>query len=324
MSYFRKWISYLDYYEYGYKKKNAGYVKVWIRGEQLTLEVHMKGLSDSISGFCEIYSRGRKESFLGRFPINQGTGYYNACYQTCDMDKEGEPVWEMEGLTFQIKENCFCSIQWTWENEDVNALKEIGEVWQKKKRGIQKAAVIEEKMTEKEVEAVPETSFKVQKEKEPKLMPKEPEPVSKKPVIAVKEKEKVAPELFVQETLEEDKWQQLCRQYPVCHPFGGQEVYVSIAPKDFIILRKEYQKLVNNSFLLHGYYNYQHIILGKVQEKGKEIFYLGVPGAYYEREKMVAVMFGFEGFEPVKKNCYEEMQKIRSGDFGYYMRKVEI
>lgn len=115
----------------------------------------------------------------------------------------------------------------------------------------------------------------------------------------------------------EDKWEELCKKYEVIHPFGNREEYLSLSPKDFIIFPEKYQHLVNNSFLLHGYYNYRHVILGKKEEGGKNIYYLGVPGVYYEREKMVAIMFGFEGFE-----CGEK--RAAAGGFGYYMRRVEL
>lgn len=115
----------------------------------------------------------------------------------------------------------------------------------------------------------------------------------------------------------EDKWKELCKRHEIVHPFGNEEEYISIEPKDFIIFPEKYQHLANNSFLLHGYYNYRHIILGKKKEVGKNIYFLGVPGVYYEREKMVAIMFGFEGFE-----CGEK--KPSNGGFGYYMRRVEI
>ncbi len=115
----------------------------------------------------------------------------------------------------------------------------------------------------------------------------------------------------------EDKWNELCKKYEVIHPFGNRDEYLSLSPKDFIIFPEKYQHLVNNSFLLHGYYNYRHVILGKKEEGGKNIYYLGVPGVYYEREKMVAIMFGFEGFE-----CGEK--RAIAGGFGYYMRRVEL
>lgn len=68
-------------------------------------------------------------------------------------------------------------------------------------------------------------------------------------------------------------------------PFEDGEEYISIAPKDFIILRKEYQNLVSNSFLLHSFYNYHHVILGKAGKEDSDMYYIGVPGNYLDREK---------------------------------------
>ncbi len=64
-----------------------------------------------------------------------------------------------------------------------------------------------------------------------------------------------------------------------------------------MILASEHQKMVHNSFLLHGYYNYRHIILGKFKTGDEDRYYLGVPGVYDDWEKMAAEMFGFEAFE---------------------------
>ncbi len=113
-------------------------------------------------------------------------------------------------------------------------------------------------------------------------------------------------------SLKEDKWEQILDSYEKIHPYGDERVYVKLEPKDFIILQSKYQHLVNNSFLLHGFYNYRYVILGKEQD-----YYLGVPGVFYEREKMVALMFGFEAFECPGGTA-------RAGEFGYYLRKVEL
>lgn len=114
-----------------------------------------------------------------------------------------------------------------------------------------------------------------------------------------------------------DKWEQLTHMYPLIHPFQDERAYLSIAPKDFVVLCRAYQKMVHNSFLLHGFYNYHHLLLGRIQEKDEWHYYLGVPGNFYTREKMVAEMFGFEAFEG-------EKNPASSGDFGYYMKRVEI
>lgn len=112
--------------------------------------------------------------------------------------------------------------------------------------------------------------------------------------------------------IKEDKWEQILNTYDQIHPYGDERVYVKLEPKDFVILQAKYQHLVNNSFLLHGFYNYRYVILGKEKE-----YYLGVPGVFYEREKMVALMFGFEAFE-----C--QSGEAKPGEFGYYLRRVEL
>ena len=123
------------------------------------------------------------------------------------------------------------------------------------------------------------------------------------------------------EGLKEDKWEQILDTYERIHPYGDERVYVKLEPKDFLILSSKYQHLVNNSFLLHGFYNYRHMILGK---EGEE-YYLGVPGVFYEREKMVALMFGFEAFERIGgENGQHGGGGPRAGEFGYYLRRVEL
>ena len=112
--------------------------------------------------------------------------------------------------------------------------------------------------------------------------------------------------------VKEDKWEQILSSYDQIHPYGDDRAYVTIEPKDVIILQSKYKHLVNNSFLLHGFYNYRYVILGKEDD-----YYLGVPGVFYKREKMVALMFGFEAFE-----CEDGVAE--EGKFGYYLRKVEL
>lgn len=85
------------------------------------------------------------------------------------------------------------------------------------------------------------------------------------------------------------------------------------------LIRREWQ-LANNSFLLHGYYNYHHLVF--LQEG--ETLYLGVPGVYSEKERRAAQAFGFPGFI----NYEEEMMELKDGDretnpdFGYWCRQV--
>lgn len=73
-----------------------------------------------------------------------------------------------------------------------------------------------------------------------------------------------------------------------------------------------FRSYVHNSFLLHGYYNYGHVVIDESGEEPR----LGVPGNYYEREQMVAEMFGFPVFEAAR-----EGEKTLNGTFGYFYTK---
>ena len=113
------------------------------------------------------------------------------------------------------------------------------------------------------------------------------------------------------------KWQQLSNIYPHIRPFEDGRDYLKIKPEDFVILTKKYYPLATNSFLKHGYYNYEHLILAREMRQDGEHFYIGVPGNFYDKEKQVAVLFGFESFEG-------QREPAKNGDFGYYMIPVEI
>lgn len=127
-----------------------------------------------------------------------------------------------------------------------------------------------------------------------------------------------------------DKWSQLCSTYPQVHIFPEADTIV-LKPKDMVVLTNEYQKLATNSFVLHSYYNYRQLLLLKYHISSKDsksedsVYYLGVPGVYYERERRIALMFGFEGFENGEARLVNESsRKAYTGCFGYYMKKVEI
>lgn len=120
-----------------------------------------------------------------------------------------------------------------------------------------------------------------------------------------------------QKVFGQSKWEQLWLIYPHVRPFSDEREYLSVGPGDFVLLNSRSYRLIHNSFLLHGYYSYQHLILMRGGKRGQAGYYLGVPGNLYERDKKSAIMFGFESFEAAKEPAAE-------GDFGYYMIPVEL
>lgn len=90
-----------------------------------------------------------------------------------------------------------------------------------------------------------------------------------------------------------------------------------VTPKDLAGLSKREWRLGSNSFLLHGYYNYHYLIVGRKREGEKEVIILGVPGTFYEQEKVMAGMFGFPYFKLVDE------EPLSEGSFGYWYRRLE-
>lgn len=116
------------------------------------------------------------------------------------------------------------------------------------------------------------------------------------------------------------KWENLKSAFPVIVPFEDKETIecIRIEPKDLVQLPKEEWILGNNSFLLHGYYYYRYLLLGKMKKDGETFYVLGIPGIYDNREKMMAVMFGFPNFKPAKKI------ESKIGQFGFWYKRVRL
>ena len=120
---------------------------------------------------------------------------------------------------------------------------------------------------------------------------------------------------FPKEDPAETLWDRLRVTYPKVTAFecaDGCEILV-IKPQDIGLLPRENWVYGNNSFLLHGYYNYRYLILarlGKPGERGRYI--LGVPGHYGNNEKYMAAVFGFDRF------VRSTRQPPRDSRFGYW------
>ena len=102
--------------------------------------------------------------------------------------------------------------------------------------------------------------------------------------------------------------------YPRIYPFEDNEILlcVKIEPKDIGVLPKDLWPLSNNSFLLHGYYCYHHLIFAKMKNLSGYHYILGIPGIFHNREQFMARMFGFECFKSIRR------RELKQGDFGYW------
>ncbi len=98
--------------------------------------------------------------------------------------------------------------------------------------------------------------------------------------------------------------------------------YEKIQRQDISRLPRKEWRLANNSFLLHGFYNYHHLLY--IEDEGT--IWIGVPGIYHEKEKTAANAFGFTDFRRLTDVNIDLQENERNTyeDFGYWCRQIPI
>lgn len=108
-----------------------------------------------------------------------------------------------------------------------------------------------------------------------------------------------------------DTWERFKNTYPYFTlPEDKNVECVRIELKDLRELPRKYWYLGNNSFLLHGFFNYRYLVLGKLEE---DKWFIGVPGIYQQQERMMAAIFGFPEF----------MTTDHINQFGYWYHTLD-
>ena len=311
MGYDRK-IKYLELVEGDVVLQSAGFIKLEARNGEVSCGIKVEKLKQADDGVAKIFLQGDgKEAVLGELCLEQGSGYL--VYEGLREEEVAGQIAYEELREIQIRlqsgRKLRCIIKETCKEAKLESTKaEVQEA------PIVEAAQQEECVCEVEVSSegggillesleeetvVQEGTFHYQEpEQQKEMVNKEPVPTPTR-------------------TLATTKWQQLWENYPHIKPFHDHREYLELKPEDLVVLTGQCFPLVSYSFLLHGFYNYQHLILTKELVRGQEQYYVGAPGNFYTKEKQVAILFGFESFEG-------KVEPAQSGDFGYYMIPVEI
>ena len=298
MYFFDKKVVYLVWKMQEGQARGVGTVKLLAMDEVCRMEISITGCGRVQGNYPVYVISGDLKSLLGEITLNKGKGNLYLKCKTNAIGHMAFPYGQVTGLHIDLKTEGCMEQRWL-------PLQKGGEIQLEPKQAV-------EKMQESEPKAEEELSVEKLPEKKPEqAMPltKEPEQVEPEPEVPPKPPEKDTFKLYP------NKWQQLCAIYPIVHPFGDGRAYLSIEPRDFVVLQERFQPMVQNSFLLHGFYHYRHLLLGRQQQGRNYQYFLGVPGVFYEKEKSVAMFYGFESFEGSTTPASE-------GSFGYYMKRV--
>lgn len=292
MTYKRR-IAYFDYIEYGEKKGNAGFCKWQQKNEIHNFEILINGLKEDEFKKVKIFTKTGSE--LGDMQLQNG----HAMAIFSKKGDDGNWDWEFSRIRIPLSEERELVAEFPVERIEQQLVERDTQqsVEKKEEKDVHQSV---EKREEKDVHQPVE-------KKEEEDVHQSAEKLERRTVHNPVEREEESVPISLFEWLEKTH-EKIC-------PYGTSEEYFRITIEDIYHLKEECHVLRNNQFLLHGYYNYKYLILGKKGGNSEE-YWLGVPGIYHEREKMAARMYGFEKFEGTKPN-------YTVGDLGYYLITVK-
>lgn len=280
----KRFICYLYEYQEGRRIRNIGFCKVESSEDGCTVSIHGKGWGMNSPRKLSLYLFWRENGkCLGVYQGELGnvSPALNYRLSYTEEDVGSKARYDrVEGIILCGENGPRYAAVWTDEAVDISRMEPA-----------EKEEMTEEKEEEPEEPEEPNEEEPVPEENEPE------------PFYFDEEEEDSKPEIAEQEC------QTTCRFR--CTKIQRQDLSR--------LIRREWQ-LANNSFLLHGYYNYHHLAF--LQEG--ENLYLGVPGVYSEKERRAAQAFGFPGFVNYEEEMLDlpEGEKEDRADFGYWCRQV--
>ena len=337
----KRFIRYLYEYEGNQKKRNVGFVKVEQDGKETTISVHGKGLcgksNENISCYLiKLDSEMGNILFVPAGEIQIGMISCGGCFcYTEELIRAGYGKTEQSvGQTCEKKDD-ICGLGLGDPKEAFYVA-----LWNEEMYGdldIARAKVFQEFDSEKTAEesksikntpekaAEVETQFGDDEETE-NLEEEQPEKKEQETVEESSEKKEQEtveelPEKKEQETVEESSEKKdLKKDDRDTDLQNFRRQIMKIQRGEISILPRCEWKLANNNFLLHGYYNYRHLVL---IDEGNQLK-LGVPGIYHEREARAAATFGFPEFiaEADVNVTLEPQERNENQQFGYWCRQV--
>lgn len=290
----KRFITYIYEYRDGNREKNAGFAKMEIRGTEYRLQVHLRGLSCRGEYEVSLFTDQGEKLLLfpiGKLTVLNGSGDYATAWQAEKLKQYGCTFEELDGLAVTGGEAWYCLTRWT-DKEPGTAPMQFA--WWQEKRDLSDAE------TEAGQEEIDKPDSTDGKEKEGNIWKEKGKSADGRMTEeaewqdeSLRATEMTARNIFPQFSWE-DLWGRLCASYPHFEVHGERESEcVRMELKDLKELPGKYWYMGNNSFLLHGFFNYRYLVLGKMADGS---FFIGVPGIYQRQEHVMAAIFGFPEF----------------------------
>lgn len=291
----KRFVTYIYSYEDKKKGSNIGFAKIEIRGEECRVEVHLRG-TYARQMMCDIFlfreADGAMEGVrIGDLRLLNGNGDFFTSIRAGRIGDSALGVYNMEGILLLGEDEQIYLSRWK-EGNPIAVCRENFHIWK----------------SQEKPQDVP-------------VRTKQPQAAS------LKEDEVQATEIPMRNIFPdydwESVWESLKQNHILYHPFEDRQAEcIQIELRHLRELPKRYWYLGNNSFLLHGFFNYQYLVVGKT---GEGQWFLGVPGVYQKQERVMASIFGFPEFVPMASALGEsEKDDEPINQFGCWFRSIEV
>lgn len=334
----KRFVTYIYAYEEEKKGSNVGFARIEIRGQDARIEIHLRGVY-AASAACRVYlfqreAAGGKEAtgvtgvLVGEMKLANGSGDGAVVLKGGRVGASPYGITEMEGLFFVIGEERILMSRWREGAPFKVGLSGFRE-WQPeepKEKTAEKGAAAETAAQKEVREAAAAQSEQNSQTAAQGMAQDVPSGSGMETAAAGEETEAIhVTELPMRNLFPKYDWnavwEELCREHKPAALFEEWDTQcIQLELKDLRSLPKKYWYLGNNSFLLHGFFNYRYLVLGRTAE---ERWFLGVPGVYQRQERVMAAIFGFPEFFAAGPGGERREGREPVNHFGCWVRYIE-
>lgn len=327
---YQRLVSYIYSYPEGVKGRNVGFAKALVHQGQFKLSISLRGVKTDSPEMFGIYMMvtdgGYRLIKLGECLVKMGQMEYNGIFNPDNIDETGYGFKDICGLAVAREDARYDCMMSMWKDEDVTPDMLVFSGMDAKKQ-VEAGIVIKERMRQSEEkergQQMSESVLAESLRSEPvrpessESQTAESQMAQAEPAVSAGRPQTVQSKQA--DATQTDPFEKLFVRADYIDAFDDDYFYdcIEVSPEKLKCLNQNEIDIAGNSFLLHGYYNFRHILFGRVRDNlDNTKYFIGVPGMYCNRERYMASMFGFNNFKKSHRSDYANPY------FGYWYQEI--
>ena len=345
---YQRLVSYIYSYPEGVKGRNVGFAKALVHQGQFKLNISLRGVKTDSPEMFGIYMMvtdgGYRLIKLGECLVKMGQMEYSGIFNPDNINETGYGFKDICGLAVAREDARYDCMMSMWKDEDVTpdmlvfsgmdakkqveagiVIKERMRQSEEKERGQQMSeSVLAESLRSEPVS--PELAESQTAESQTGVTAESVSDTATEDIKAAGAAAKIPAETqhlqqkaHRADATQTDPFEKLFVRADYIDAFDDDYFYdcIEVSPEMLKCLNQNEIDIAGNSFLLHGYYNFRHILFGRVRDNlDNTKYFIGVPGMYCNRERYMASMFGFNNFKKSHRSDYANPY------FGYWYQEI--